>query len=274
MPAMNSSETSSTGQLLDASKIAGYCCDAGRTVTVQVVAQTGSTNTDLLSALHELNGPVLLVAESQTAGRGRAGRSWLSANGDSLTFSVAWPFAQDQNGLTGLLGLPLAVGVAVAETLLALEVPVQLKWPNDILKAGQKLAGVLVETAVQGERNWAVIGIGLNLRVPDQLEAQIGHGVADATWLAQMDRNQLLAQLLDRVAQAMQRFAIDGLTSFVERWNALHAHAGKPVNLIDQGRLVQQGTALGINQQGCLLLRDEQGGVVPVMAGDVSLRAS
>lgn len=267
MPAM-SSHTSPVP--LDAAHIAGHCRLAGRSVAVRVVAETGSTNTDLLNTLGTLSGPVLLVAEHQTAGRGRAGRSWLSGPGDSLTFSLAWPFDLPTHAL---LGLPLAAGVAVADTLLALDVPVRLKWPNDILKDGRKLAGVLVETATHAARTWAVIGIGLNLRVPDQLESQIGHAVADATWLAQMDRNVLLAQLLDQLATAMQRFTTDRLDSFIDRWNALHAYAGQPVNLVDHGQVVQQGIAIGINRQGCLLLQESGGAVVPVMAGDVSLRA-
>jgi BirA family biotin operon repressor/biotin-[acetyl-CoA-carboxylase] ligase len=170
------------------------------------------------------------------------------------------------------LGLPLAVGVALAQALNALQVPVQLKWPNDVLKQGKKLAGVLVETASHQQQTWAVVGIGLNLVVPGELETQIGHSVADATWLAQMDRNVLLATLLNHLVVALQKFALSGFGGFVEQWNALHAYAGQRVNLVDQGRIIAQGVALGVNAQGCLLLQDDVGAINPVMVGDVSLR--
>ena len=264
MPAMKSSVIP-----LKSDQIAAHCSNASPAVLIEVVQETGSTNTDLLGRLSSLAAPLLLVAEHQTAGRGRAGRSWLSGQGASLTFSLAWPFAHTPQAL---LGLPLAVGVALAEALQVLQVPVQLKWPNDLLKGGKKLAGVLVESASHGERTWAVIGIGLNLRMPDELEQKIGHEVADASWLAQMDRNQLLAILLNHLVLAMEQFDCSGLSGFVQRWNALHAWSGQKVNLIDQGRVIRQGIASGINHQGCLMLQDEQGMLTPVMVGDVSLR--
>ena len=213
---------------------------------------------------------MLLVAEHQTAGRGRAGRSWFSAPGSSLTFSLAWPFAQSPHGL---LGLPLAVGVAIAQALAGLDVPVRLKWPNDVLRDGKKLAGVLIETASAGETTWAVIGIGLNLSMPDALEAQIGRPVADAPWLAQMDRSHLLATLLSQLVVSLTQFSESGFAAFVTQWNRLHAHAGHYVDIIDQGNVVQHGVALGVNGVGCLLLQDEHG-LHTVVAGDVSLRSA
>ncbi len=238
-------------------------------LALEVVAETGSTNSDLLARCTTLAMPTMLVAETQSAGRGRAGRSWLSEPGSALTFSLAWPFHHRPQAL---LGLPLAVGVALAEALAALEVVVQLKWPNDVLKNGKKLAGVLVETTMIGDVTWAVVGVGLNLRMPPELEAQIGREVADATWLAQMDRNRLLAILLEHLVACLQKFDVAGLAPFVEIWNALHAYAGQQVNILDQGKAVRSGVALGINQQGCLLLQDERGPIQPVMVGDVSLR--
>ena len=111
------------------------------------VAETGSTNADLLAraaaSTSGLDGPVLLLAGSQTAGRGRAGRSWQSAPDASLTFSLAWKF---DRALPQLVGLPLAVGVAIAEALHACGLDARLKWPNDVLLDGRKLAGILIET--------------------------------------------------------------------------------------------------------------------------------
>ncbi|WP_246464304.1 biotin--[acetyl-CoA-carboxylase] ligase [Undibacterium seohonense] len=236
---------------------------------IEVVEQTGSTNADLMQRAKNLQTPTLLLARHQTAGKGRAGRSWLSTPDGVLTFSLAWEF---QSGVQGLIGLPLAVGVAIAERLQQLGVPVKLKWPNDLLKESKKLAGILVESQVSSAgSSWAIIGIGLNLRVPDELEQRIGQAVADAAWLAQMDRNQLVAQLLQALQAALIEFSTQGFAAFVDRWNRLHAHANQAVMIIDQQTVLQQGIALGVDQQGCLILQTEKGEVL-IHSGDVSLR--
>jgi BirA family biotin operon repressor/biotin-[acetyl-CoA-carboxylase] ligase len=211
---------------------------------------------------------VLLVAEHQTAGRGRAGRSWLSSSGGSLTFSLAWHFA---DGPQRLLGLPLAVGVALAETLGRLGVQVQLKWPNDLLKDGNKLAGILIETQAGLGGTWAVIGIGLNLVMPEDLEQQIGRSVADAAWLARMDRDALMAALLDGLAAMLGEFEQAGFAPFCPRWNLRHAWQGATVRILDRGEVLHEGMAAGVDDGGRLLL-DTEGGRITIVAGDVSLR--
>lgn len=242
---------------------------SGAAVDVEVVAQTGSTNADLMARAAQLARPTLLVAEHQSAGRGRAGRSWLSAAGASLTFSLAWKFAGPPQQL---LGLPLAVGVALAEALDALDVPVRLKWPNDLLKDGDKLAGILIETqGAPGGGTWAVIGVGLNLLMPDEMEAQIGRTVATAPWLARMERDALMAALLDALAAAMDQFGQAGFGPFRARWDALHAWRGQAVSVIDRGEVLQHGVAAGVDDSGRLLV-DTDAGRVAVLAGDVSLR--
>jgi BirA family biotin operon repressor/biotin-[acetyl-CoA-carboxylase] ligase len=241
---------------------------SGAGVAVEVVHETGSTNADLLARAPTLDAPVLLVAEHQTAGRGRAGRSWLSSSGGSLTFSLAWHFA---GGPQRLLGLPLAVGVALAETLGRLGVQVQLKWPNDLLKDGNKLAGILIETQAGLGGTWAVIGIGLNLVMPEDLEQQIGRSVADAAWLARMDRDALMAALLDGLAAMLCEFEQSGFAPFCPRWNLRHAWQGATVRILDRGEVLHEGMAAGVDDGGRLLL-DTAGGRVTIVAGDVSLR--
>jgi BirA family biotin operon repressor/biotin-[acetyl-CoA-carboxylase] ligase len=233
---------------------------SGCGVQVEVVHETGSTNADLLARAPALDAPVLLVAEHQTAGRGRAGRSWLSSAGNSLTFSLAWRF---EAGPQALSGLPLAIGVALAETLARLGVQVRLKWPNDVLKDGDKLAGVLIETAPAARGIWAVIGIGLNLVMPDELEQVIGRSVAAAPWLARMDRSQLVAALLDGLAA--------GFAAFAARWNLLHEYQGSEVLILDHGSVLHEGFAAGVDDAGRLLLDTAQGRIA-IAAGDVSLR--
>jgi BirA family biotin operon repressor/biotin-[acetyl-CoA-carboxylase] ligase len=259
---------------LSSGAIRAQCAESASHVAVEVVAETGSTNADLLSRIGtgsgKLQGPILLIAERQTAGRGRAGRSWLSAPGATLTFSLAWRF---KGPLHKMAGLPLAVGMALAETITSLGVPVQLKWPNDLLRDGKKLAGILVETGADtGDGfTWTVTGVGLNLVLPDEMEAQIGREVASAPWLAQMDRNALMAQLLSRLAAVLAEFDDTGFAPFVERWNALHAWQGREVTILDNGAVLQQGRAAGVDAIGRLML-DTSAGRVEVLSGDVSLR--
>ena len=251
--------------MMDAQRIASLSA-AG--VAVEVVPETGSTNADLLARAATLDAPLLLIAEHQTAGRGRAGRSWLSAPGHSLTFSLAWRF---EGGLQALTGLPLAVGTALAETLGRLGQPVQLKWPNDLLKDGDKLAGILVETQPAAGGTWAIVGIGLNLAMPDELEEKIGRPVAAVPWLARMDRDALMAAVLDGLAQALREFAARGFAAFSARWNLLHGWQGQLVTILDRGEILHEGLAAGVDDAGRLLL-DTEGGRIAIVAGDVSLR--
>jgi len=241
---------------------------SGTAVAVEVVAETGSTNADLLARAATLEHNLLLVALSQTAGRGRAGRSWLSGAG-SLTFSLAWKFHLP---LHALAGLPLAVGVALAETLASLDVRVQLKWPNDVLKDGAKLAGVLIETQSAPDGGlWTVIGVGMNLALPDELEQAIGRPAASAPWLASMERAALMAALLERLAASLAQFEQQGFAAFSARWNRLHAWQGRPVAIVDHGATLHEGVAAGVDDSGALLL-DTAGGRIAIVAGDVSLR--
>ena len=131
---------------------------------------------------------------------------------------------------------------------------------------------ILVESApAAGGGTWIVGGIGLNLLVPEALEASLGVQVADAPWLSQMDRNQLLGTLLNALARLLEQFAISGFAPFAARWNALHVFAGHMVQIQDQGKVLLEGQALGVDEEGYLLL-NTPAGVRRVVSGDVSLR--
>jgi BirA family biotin operon repressor/biotin-[acetyl-CoA-carboxylase] ligase len=162
------------------------------------------------------------------------------------------------------------VGVAIADALHACGVDARLKWPNDVLLDERKLAGILIETAAAQGGIWAVIGIGINLALPQDLAERIG---SPATGLPRLEAapDALLAALLNTLAQALAEFADTGFAPFTSRWNALHAWAGQQVAVLDHGQARQQGTAVGIDDSGRLLI-DSADGRVAVLSGDVSLR--
>lgn len=262
---------------LSPERIASFCRPLAQQVTLQIVDETGSTNADLMAALPRLTRPALLLAKNQTAGRGRAGRTWLSEPGKSLTFSLAWRFHRPVHEL---MGLPLAVGVAIAEALALFGLEVRLKWPNDILAEGRKLAGILIESAAPegpqaagstGPSSWAVIGIGINLVLDADMQARIGRPAAAVAWLSELDQDMLMATLLNTLAEALEQFERQGLAAFTARWNALHAYAGQAITIQDNGRVVHEGSAVGIDDIGRFVMDTVQGRIA-VMAGDVSLR--
>ena len=259
---------------LIADQITSQLGTAARDLQIEVLASTPSTNADLRARIPHLSSPVLLAAENQTAGRGRAGRSWNSAIGDSLCFSLAWPF---EGAIHRLTGLPLAVGVAVANALQQSGWPVQLKWPNDLLLDGAKLGGVLIESAIDhhvktGSRIWAVIGVGINVHPNAQRDATIDYPTACLSSQA-LDRNNLLAKLADALCEMCVEFNLHGLRPFIDRWHELHAYQDQQVLLHESGKLLHQGIARGINADGCLLL-DTADAHMTISAGDISLRSA
>lgn len=254
-------------------RLAFLCGPSAQNIAIRIVAETGSTNADLLADVPQLERPTLLWAQSQTAGKGRAGRVWHSSADATLTFSLAWKFAAP---VQALIGLPLAVGVVIAETLASFGVEARLKWPNDVLKDGSKLAGILIETVVDkagsnGRQSvWAIIGVGINIAGAEALSEQIGRAVADAPQL-DLERERVMAALLNGLNHALPLFEKNGFRSFAGSWNALDAYAGKSVTIQNQGKILHGGIAAGVDETGCLLLDTGQGRIA-VVAGDISLR--
>lgn len=232
--------------------------------TVEVLPEIDSTNTELMRrARAGQTDPVLLVAERQSAGRGRLGRQWASAPGDSLTFSLGLTLAP-----ADWSGLSLAVGVAVAESL---HPAVQLKWPNDLWLQGRKLGGILVETAsfsgAQGPAGrYAVVGVGLNL-APRAAE---GLSTPPA-WLRELQPAAQAGEVLLAVApplvQALQGFAALGFAPFQARFAARDALRDAAVVLSDG----TAGTAHGVTATGALLVHTPAGMQV-VASSEVSVR--
>lgn len=233
-----------------------------------------STNTLLLerARLGAPSGSVI-ACELQSAGRGRRGNSWQSGLGGSLTFSLLWRFAQ---GAAGLSGLSLAAGVAVARALASSgAADVQLKWPNDLLHAGRKLGGILIELHGDSpDSTAAVIGIGLNVRVPEVLRDSIAQPVTDVASLCEAlpSRNLLLAVTLVKLGQVLDQFSAHGFASLREEWTARHAHQGKAVTLSSADGKTITGIAAGVAEDGALLLETARG-VERIVSGELSLRA-
>jgi BirA family transcriptional regulator, biotin operon repressor / biotin---[acetyl-CoA-carboxylase] ligase len=231
--------------------------------TVEVATEIDSSNSELMRrARGGRMAPVLLVAERQTAGRGRLGRDWLSDPGASLTFSLGMPLAPGDWS-----GLSLAVGVSVAESLHPL---IQLKWPNDLWFSDRKLGGVLIETGSAGEadamRRYAVIGIGINIT----RRAAAGLAVPPAA-LEELLPGLRPAEALLRIAaplvQTVQVFETFGFAPFQARFSARDALRDRAVVLSDGS----SGTAHGITEAGALLVHTA-GGMKTLISSEVSVR--
>ena len=259
--------------MLDSAAVGRALGARAQRFTLEVIDSIESTNTALVQrAAAGAGNASVIAAEWQTAGRGRRGRVWHAAPGASLTFSLLWRF---QQGAGFLSGLSLAVGVAVVRALAALGASdAGLKWPNDVLWRGRKLAGTLIE--LQGDMlgpTAAVIGIGLNCRLPDALRERIDQPVVDLETAcgAAPDRNRTLALLLIELERVLETFACDGFAPLRVEWQRRHVHQRKSVRLaLPDGEMVS-GTAEGVAEHGALLLATARG-ARRFHSGEVSLR--
>jgi len=254
--------------------------------TVEVLPSVDSTNTELMRRARAGQvEPVLLVAEQQTAGRGRMGRAWHSQAGDSLTFSLGMPLAP-----VNWSGLSLAVGVSVAESLQPVLPPaggavprVGLKWPNDLWLGGaggdRKLGGILVETASfvvpqgatagvarAGSARYVVVGVGLNVR------PQPGEGMSLPPGSLQevedgLDAPAALLRVAAPLVGMLQSFAAYGFAPMQPRFALRDVLQGRTVQLSDG----TSGMAHGVGEDGALLVHTA-GGMLPITSSEISVR--
>ncbi|MDH5823055.1 bifunctional biotin--[acetyl-CoA-carboxylase] ligase/biotin operon repressor BirA [Luteimonas sp. RD2P54] len=250
---------------------------AAEVAALEVAWSLDSTSSELLRRATPASGVAVLLAERQSGGRGRRGRGWASPLAANLYLSLSRRFA---GGLARLGGLGLVAGVAAAEALQALgAAQVRLKWPNDLVAndAGpglRKLGGLLVEGG--GEHAGparAVVGLGLNLRMPPAAGATIDQPWTDlaAVLGAEPARNQVAARLIAALVPALMQFDREGLAPFLPRFAALDALAGRPVRIAGAGG-GHDGIALGVAADGALRVRGA-GGERSFHAGEVSVRA-
>ncbi|MDR6843271.1 bifunctional biotin--[acetyl-CoA-carboxylase] ligase/biotin operon repressor BirA [Pseudoxanthomonas sacheonensis] len=231
-----------------------------------------STNSELLRRETPAHGVAALIAERQTGGRGRRGKTWTSPLAAHLYLSLSRQFS---GGLARLGGLSLVAGVATAEALHESGyVDVRLKWPNDLVVEGRKLGGLLVEGG--GEHAGpvrAVIGLGLNVRMPETMAATLDQPWTDLARL--MDptpsRNAVAARLLTHLLPALDQFDAEGLTPFLARYAGFDALMGREVVVHLAGES-QIGIASGIAEDGALRVRVD-GEERVFHAGEVSVRA-
>ncbi len=227
---------------------------------VEVLPEVDSTNSELMRrARAGRAAPVLLVAQRQTAGRGRLGRDWDSRAGAGLTFSLGLVLAP-----TDWWGLSLAVGVSLAESL---DSRIRLKWPNDLWLDDRKLAGILIETATAGPaQRYAVVGVGINL------DERPSTGLSTApAWLGEVrsdcEPGAILLQLAEPLVRTLQLFEREGFAPFKARFDARDALRDRAVVLSDG----TSGWARGTTGQGALRVETERG-IKALSSSEVSVR--
>jgi BirA family biotin operon repressor/biotin-[acetyl-CoA-carboxylase] ligase len=242
----------------------------GRLRDLRIVSVIDSTNAALRAEAAHLASGSLLLAEAQTAGRGRRGRTWASPFAAGFLGSLFWRF---ERGLADLGGLSLAVGITLAEAWRAHGLDVRVKWPNDLWIDGSKLAGLLIEAGGEFHGpSHVVVGLGLNIALPAGLQSALDQPVTDlaAHLPMPMSRNMAVAICIDALFAALDEFSRAGFAPFVPRWAAVDALADRPVT-VHEATTTWVGIARGIDDRGRLQV-DTDGRLRCVDAGEVSIR--
>jgi BirA family transcriptional regulator, biotin operon repressor / biotin---[acetyl-CoA-carboxylase] ligase len=242
---------------------------------VEVLWSIASTNAALLERANPKAGTSeILLAEYQTAGRGRRGRAWVAPPGGAICLSLSWTFREVPEDL-GALGLVIGVCSLRALGQLGAE-GVALKWPNDLLHAGRKLGGVLIELRAESQGPaCVVVGLGLNTALGATLIdriAESGTAATDLTHagLGEVSRNRVAAGLIEACVQGLLAFEREGLKPFMAEWRDADALRGQPVE-VSASDGVAKGLARGIDLHGALLL-ETRDGVRRFISGDVTVR--
>ncbi|MDP1539247.1 MAG: biotin--[acetyl-CoA-carboxylase] ligase [Moraxellaceae bacterium] len=238
---------------------------------VKLLDEVDSTNQWLIKhALREIGRGELVVSDFQQAGRGRRGRSWLSLPGRQMTWSQSW-FAD--SAPQAWLGLTLAVGVEVAEALEAYGLNISLKWPNDILLDGVKLAGILVEMEAQHDGpSFVVVGIGINELITDAERASLDQPATDLSSMGEYDRHAVLADIAKRIISLFRAYPALGLAAWRDRWLQRFAWQEQEVKF-EMNSEWHYGVVAGLGLEGSLLIKTSSG-LISCHSGDVTLRLS
>ena len=232
----------------------------------------GSTNSEALAwATNGAQDLSLVIADEQTAGRGRLDRKWFTPKGSALAFSlILRPTAPEKGHVTRVVGL---AALAIVETLRARGLVAQIKWPNDVLLAGRKVAGILVEAVWSGEAvDGLVLGIGLNVlkgAAPPPKMLQFPATSLEEAQGAAGEREKLLLHILTEIIAIRPRLAT---RSFLTSWEQALAYLGEQVYVEEGDGSTITGRLLGLESDGSLRLSTHEGRSVTVRFGDVRLR--
>ncbi len=229
-----------------------------------------STNDQAKQLLSSHNAPMVVLAEHQSQGRGRRGREWVSPFAQNLYLSFVWPVTE---GLNQIDGLSLLVGVVVAKAIKRLSgVDAQLKWPNDVLIGGRKVAGILLELVGDPvELCHVVIGIGVNLNMVDLFNGIDQEWTSLSKEMGSVVNRELFAKtILEELACYLDKQKKYGFSSVRSEWDELHAWKGESVSL-HVGNQIVIGRVVGIADKGeiCLLVDGEER---KYLGGELSLR--
>lgn len=244
-------------------------------LTLTLLTQIDSTNSYLMR--HEKPAMQVCLAESQSAGRGRRGRIWVSPFAQNIYCSIGWGF---EGGVAVLEGLSLAVGLVIVRALQRHGVTgLQLKWPNDVLYQDQKLAGVLIEmTGDPAGYCEVVIGVGINVAMGDDQARAIEQpwidlrSILEQQGLPRISRNLLAATVIDELVLLLNGYGQTGFAGYCAEWQSFNAHAGQMVELRN-GNLICSGLCVGVSEVGALILETSQGREV-FHGGEISLRCA
>ena len=232
-----------------------------------------STNDYLLQlARKNTDNIYICLAEQQIASKARHGRSWLSPFAANILLSVLWPFRQDVSSLSGL---SLSVATIVVEVLeeLGIKNDLGLKWPNDILWQGKKLAGILVEIIAESHDICnVIIGVGFNVNMPTKFAKKIDRPWIDLATITNKfcDRNKIAGLLIDQLIIGLNKFETVGFAGFADKWQQYDVLLNKKVRVILFDKVIK-GTMRGIDKNGYLLLEDRTGKLQTFSAGEVSI---
>lgn len=262
--------------LFDEKKIINNLSQKTLIKKIEVFSGIDSTNQALLRRLKQgIQSGSICLAEYQSAGRGRCNRNWCSPFGNNIYFSILWEFPQ---GAKHLAGLSLIAGVAIAQTLEYFKITnIGLKWPNDVLINGHKLAGVLTEIHIDSLGNcFAILGIGVNLKMPKSSNGGYTRQI-EQPWIdlesiinQRVDKNQFVSLLIDNTLNVLQEFTQKGFQDLQSRWQQYDCLYGTTVTIENLNKQTQ-GIAMGIDSQGSLLLKVNEH-IHPIQSGEIKLR--
>ena len=252
---------------------------------LESVDQSTSTNEDLMARWRagELWEPIARKAITQTSGKGRLGRSWVSHAKQALTFSVAYPFKKNISELSGLslaCGLAVIKGISQASGISQEDLKesgLGLKWPNDIFLNDKKLGGMLLEGGQLNstQSTWIVIGIGINLTANEDLEKSIQRPIASLDQISEvkaMDADVLWLAILKELAETIEIFEQYSFAEFQEEWNSWDIYKDKTCTIIQNEQIQSEGFERGVDDQGHLLIESNHK-IEKIISGDVSLKA-